>query len=406
MSGCSFMSRTPPIVSVSEAPHAFAGLITLAESADKNGDPVPVRLFMIHGIGVHQPDWGKANYLDHFVTDPEAVSRGWRIDAISDPQPVQWDQPSPGDPSVSVKYPSADFCASLRSYKITDSRGRIRVVAYQLTWSGLTTPFKRWRFQNGDNSGFNDEGQYRPMVNAMVRTVMDENLSDAVLYARDFDDGILNKSVSTALEWFYTGKLEGDETRSIKARSPTVVLTESLGSIMFAEAVAQHQVTLRAAGKEKEREGMESALRNLETIFMMANQIALLDMPAPDPSGGTVPRADLGGAAAGAPLAALKAVAQARMDLQGPAESAPAFQQKGAGHRRLLIAAFNDVYDILSYRVSPDVLPVSNALIDNFYPANAPNILGIIESPADAHENYGSNAQVYKLVMEGYAPPK
>jgi hypothetical protein len=105
-------------------------------------------------------------------------------------------------------------------------------------------------------------------------------------------------------------------------------------------------------------------------------------------------------------LSALKAVAQARMDLQqGPAESRPAFQTEG-GHRRLLAAPFSDVYDILSYRVAPDVLPESNALIDNFYPTNAPNILGIIESPASAHENYGSNSQVYKLVMEGYSPPK
>ena len=86
----------------------------------------------------------------------------------------------------------------------------------------------------------------------------------------------------------------------------------------------------------------------------------------------------------------------------------------GAGLRRartrspsaVFIAAFSDVYDILSYRVAPDVLPESNALLDNFYPTNAPNILGIIESPASAHENYGSNSQVYKLVMEGYSPPK
>jgi hypothetical protein len=88
------------------------------------------------------------------------------------------------------------------------------------------------------------------------------------------------------------------------------------------------------------------------------------------------------------------------------AEPAPAAAPGVAQARAstLLVAAFSDLYDDLSYRVSTDSLPETDAKVDNFYPRNAPNVLGIFENPDTAHTSYGSNPDVVRVVMEGYSP--
>jgi len=161
----------------------------------------------------------------------------------------------------------------------------------------------------------------------------------------------------------------------------------------------------------KKRSGMHDVLRNLKTVYMMANQIALLDMPVPDPSGNVIPSAEADEAALNAKSTEKHGVFRSFVDsrkalLAEPSDSGPAAAAEDAVARRspLLVAAFSDLYDDLSYRVSTDSLPESDAKVDNFYPRNAPNILGIFENPDTAHTTYGSNPDVVRVVMEGYSP--
>lgn len=70
-----------------------------------------------------------------------------------------------------------------------------------------------------------------------------------------------------------------------------------------------------------------------------------------------------------------------------------------------MVAAFSDLYDVLSYRASSDSLPERDVEVDNFYPRNTDVYLWpfkIYEDPAGAHTTYGANADVRKIVMEGY----
>jgi hypothetical protein len=417
LSGCSSFNlsfhRSPPVISKEEAPHAFRGLVDLAYNQDQDGkpvDPVPVRMFMLHGIGQHELGWAKSDYLDSFIKDPQARKNGWGEARLvqGGPFPIRWKERDPGNKDAKIDYPAPGFCGEVQVYTISDGAGKIRLVAYEVTWSSLTKPFKQRRFKDKNSAGTDDESQFRPLGNQMVRTILDENMADVVLYARDFDDNIIGKTVSHALESFYGGTHDpgapSPDSEELR-RAPTFFLTQSLGSILLDEALAAHvgdteshpgvvSVKMDSASTN----ALENTLSNLGTVFMMANQIALLDMPAADKTGNVVPApvADPQAVGQGTPF---KALAKAR-------DSARARRSKPV--RPVTIAAFNDLYDDLSYRVSPDSVRNKYSVIDNFYPTNAPAWIWpfrIAEDPSLAHNNYGQNPEVYDLVMEGYAPP-
>ena len=407
--GCQFRSRNPPMTSASEAKFPLTGLVDLAYEQGQGGGPV--RLFMIHGIHSHPVGWAESGYLDYFVADPKAKEHGWTVSICTPAQPVRWMEPaattSNPNPPNQAEYPAADFCGKLQVYRIVDGSGKTCVVAYELTWSPLTDPFKAWRFRNGNNSGFNDEEQYRPVVNQVIRDTLDENLSDAVLYARGFDGNIIGKTASHALELFYTGELDpdqGDAAGTKRHSAPTVFLTESLGSIILAEAMTAH---VRDLAPGHRRSGMRDVLRNLRTVYMMANQIALLDMPVPDPKGNVIPSLQADEAAMNSGSAEKHGVFRSFIDsrkslVAGTDEAGAVAARPRAAP--LLVAAFSDLYDDLSYRVSTDSLPESDAKVDNFYPRNSANVLGIFENPDTAHTGYGANPDVVRVVMEGYSP--
>jgi hypothetical protein len=76
----------------------------------------------------------------------------------------------------------------------------------------------------------------------------------------------------------------------------------------------------------------------------------------------------------------------------------------GARPSPIAIAASGDLHDVLSYRLLPDSLPISQALIHSLYPRNAIAWLWpfkICEDPDQAHTIYGKNPDVSKIVMEG-----
>jgi hypothetical protein len=412
--GCQFHSRNPPMVSAPDAKFPLPGLVDLAYGQGADGGPL--RLFMIHGIHSHPVGWAETSYLDNFVADPKAREHGWAVSICTPARAVRWLEPeatsdNPNPPNQ-IMYPAANFCGQLQVYQIVDAEGKTRVVAYELTWSPLTDPFKAWRFQGGNGSGFNDETQYRPVVNQVIRDVIDENLSDAVLYARGFDGNIIGKTTAHALEMFYMGALDPDQSDGAAAKrhtAPTAFLTESLGSIILAEAMTAHVNDPHFTGKK--RSGMRDVLRNLKTVYMMANQIALLDMPVPDPNGSVIPSAqadeDALNAQSGQKHGVFRSFVESRKALIAePSGAGPPTAPEAAKERAstLLVAAFSDLYDDLSFRVSTDSLPEAEAEVDNFYPRNAPNVLGLVENPDTAHTTYGSNPDVVRIVMEGYPP--
>jgi hypothetical protein len=368
----------------------FSGIAELATNSPLSG---PLRLFLIHGMSSHLPDWGEA-YLKPLEAK---LGPGWSLTHLPKDHPVQWsDQPN-------------DFVGNVRVY-VMKHNGTARIVVYQLTWSPLTDPFKTNRFQS-------DVALWRPFVNQTLRGVIDENLSDVVLYLSGFDSNVLNKTVQIALTNFYSGEWDPDPAaKAAIPDSPVVVITESLGSLMFIDG-------LRALAPPPEEDmdaRLASFLKNNQMVFMMANQLDLLEMPPPEPSG-PVPTPGSTAANESNPRAkSMRAFLRLRYNAWHPrhhlrslSDEKTRMQPPSAGSSPFFFVAFNDPYDVLSYKITTDDIQeyaqVQWAFVDNFAPRNACDWFWLYESPAKAHSGYKDNTHVVALVVNGYhkgKPPK
>jgi len=362
LAGCGTIIPRLHFVPPGEAETKFPGIAELA--TDTN---VPVRVFLIHGVSHHDFGWATNTYLN-----PVLTQLGWHFQEGDNG--TEWK-----DIIVSGANTNG-FAARLTRYTIAD-RNFHRMVAYELTWSPLVDPFKSARLAS-------DEPQPRPYANQKLREALDDSLVDAVLYASKFDNDIMARSTSQALKMFYDGDLDSEETRQQLVRSPVVLITESLGSKMLFDAIRKDQAANSASVNHNQ--AFEQMIKNNLYIFMMANQLALLDMPEPR-ANGPVPPPTATFFAAASQSPSLKAVVSTHAII--------------APETPLLFVAFSDLYDDLSWKVRRADLgfePGANVTIDNFNPVNSWNYFGFIEDPRRAHTRYGANAKVVETVVRGY----
>jgi hypothetical protein len=365
-------------------PHDQTNFPGIAELASNSPPSNPLRLFMIHGMSSHSNDWGEA-YLTPLQAD---LGPGWTLDHPTPDHPIQWsDQPN-------------DFVGNVRVYLLKQN-GSTRILVYQLTWSPLTDTYKTERFQS-------DLAVWRPFVNQTLRTVVDQSLSDVVLYLSGFDSNVLNKTVQIALTNFYTGQWDPEPaTKDAIPGSTVAVITESLGSLMFVDALQ----ALAPPPEEEMGPHLTQFLNNDRMIFMMANQLNLLEMPTPEPSG-PVPR-PVGMTASQSEQrpSSIRAFLRLRYNaihpgrhLRSRADEKTKMQPPPSDSTPFFFVAFNDPYDVLSYKVATDDIQdyAQWAAIDNFAPRNACDWFGLYESPGDAHDGYKDNKHVVALVVNGY----
>ena len=173
------------------------------------------------------------------------------------------------------------------------------------------------------------------------------------------------------------------------ASSPTVLMPESLGSIIMFDALG----ALAEAGNVQP---VADALSPVRVIFLLANQIPLLDRANP-----SIARAgELGieGSTAGDTeagsldrLLGLLAAGTARRLSEGPDDP-------------IHVVAFSDPNDLVSYRLDPRLLDrpdVDTYRFTNVLTTNTPTYFGLIANPLAAHEGYEENQTVFDLVANG-----
>jgi hypothetical protein len=166
--------------------------------------------------------------------------------------------------------------------------------------------------------------------------------------------------------------------------SPVVFVSESLGSKMLMDAVLKEHRTNSAALKANPQ--FEQMIKNNRYVFMMANQLALLQMPEPS-TNGPVP-----------PVAALAAPRKAPL-----LEEFVTAHRKISGKTQVQIIAFSDLYDDLSWKVEDADLGAGEHLRpDNFNPVNAIDWFWLYENPRTAHDGYGANEKVVNTVVNGW----
>jgi len=261
-------------------------------------------------------------------------------------------------------------------------------------WSAMTRAFKRTL--DFDSPGQDRKTAFpytRATLNGSLKTALvNDCLSDAVVYSGRHGDPIRAAMKQAVCRELGGKPLAGepcDLTDAPPAR-PLVVITESLGSkVLFDAARAVYHDPGPNPGA---RRAMNERFASVRSIFLMANQIPLLDIASPmglpdtDPGTDAAPEASSLGDMIG-----MVHAGQMAMFANTPASMAPP-----------TVVAFTDPNDLLSYRLLPPVVDLARARLINVIGSNAATWLGFLERPDIAHCGYTLNRTVIGLIARGH----
>ena len=226
---------------------------------------------------------------------------------------------------------------------------------------------------------------------------IDKYLADVVLYGGTYRENVMRPSVQAALCLVTGGKPSpnGKTCQPSVYNDPTVIITHSLGGYMLMDAVddelrQEHCAPNTAASK---------ILRNTKFIYMMANQLALLDLSTlhgyPHRLGGSRPDDNLAHRFANC-WAKLKALSP--FTTVGDQEAPSAEEQ---------VVAFSDPNDILTWVVHRNNLKLprpdwGSAQLTNVYLSNDEFSIPLLFSePSTAHNGYLDNPTVMEMLVCG-----
>jgi hypothetical protein len=249
-------------------------------------------------------------------------------------------------------------------------------------WSPMTRSFKRTLdFDAPGNNRATSFPYQRASMNGSLKTeLVNDCLSDAVVYSGQHGDVI-----RAAMKLAVCHELGGTpatgqpcDLTNARPERPIVVITESLGSkVLFDAAKAvYHDVGPDPAA----RAAMNHRFASIQTIYLMANQIPLLDIASPMP-----------------PMSSLDEMVG--MMHTGRMAMAP---ERAAAMAAPTVVAFTDPNDLLSYRLLPPVVDLASARLINVIVSNAATWLRSLERPDIAHCGYTLNRTVMGLIAQGH----
>ncbi len=345
LAGCTMPYRPPQFM---EADTRFPGLIDfVARTENKRAD-----VLLVHGMCTHDASWASetvatlAAQLAANTSAPRSRTGGTGIEII---------------PAT-----------------IATPHGTLQVKS--LIWSGLTTPIKQQLcYDQTDKSaictGTPPFPATRARINAQVKDwLVDDCLPDALVY-----QGVARREIQARMRDAILAATEGADPAA-----PLVVISESLGSkILFDTllAMSEEEAGSRAA---------QTAQRDVERmayLIMAANQIPLLQTAEQVPQ-------------AGASLTMQAAPPDSLAQLLAK-RRAPARERRTPAGGPLVLIAFTDPNDVLSYTLPPERYRAQGAQVHNVLVSNARTYFGWLENPVDAHLGYLANPDVGSLISCG-----
>ena len=109
-----------------------------------------------------------------------------------------------------------------------------------------------------------------------AKDFIDDKLADVVLYSGTYRESVMRPSLQAALCIVIDGKpsTDGKTCRHGGYSERTVIITNSLGGYMMMDAIDDELLREKAGAKSAAR----TLLENTQFIYMMANQLVLLDL--------------------------------------------------------------------------------------------------------------------------------
>jgi hypothetical protein len=377
---------------------SFHGMSALFDDAPGR----PLHVLLIHGMGTPQPYGfdafiatlaGRFGYVQRPPPKPEAQYQGCykgvtaAEPALATPPPDVIDIPDAAPENQARLYtydfapPGSDKAALTVSY---------------LLWTPLTESVK-CRLEDEDASA-----PQKHSFADFAKDFIDDKLADALLYGGTYRQRVVRPSLQGALCKVTGGTWTGGKCDQHAAdyRDPIVIITHSLGGYMIMDAIQDElrgRCEVNGDRVAATRTPAEKVLENTPVIYMMANQLALLDLSTlrRDPNAPRRAR-DIAGEKITNDFARCWAAARARSAAR-EGRTAPVSQ----------VVAFSDPNDILSWRLEPRNLQFPQAdwgkvAVTNVFMSNGEfSTPGLFSDPVNAHTGYFVNPTVMDMLICG-----
>jgi hypothetical protein len=269
-----------------------------------------------------------------------------------------------------------------------------------LLWSPLNDPYKHNLFFDRPRGEPGGQFPYRRAgLNGKLKVgLLNDCFIDAVAYAGPNGAPIRTFMKSAVCEALGGSASSGRcEMGNAAPPDTTVLVAESLGSKMLFDAIraiAAEQRTVRAAVN------LTAQLQSVQLVFLLANQLPLLDAADQTPES----RAGLRSLAPGGGERSQSSLVDFLQIRQG--EAPGNLRSLDAGRsvelKPVKVVAFTDPNDLLSYRLDPARLGLEKVSVANVIVSNAPTYFGLFEMPDAAHCGYQWNPFVIGAVAAGY----
>jgi len=273
-------------------------------------------------------------------------------------------------------------------------------------WSDITRKRKRDLYFDAPSGSYYDDASGLPDraepqfpykragANAMLKkTIMNECLADAVIVSGPSRTELYTDAREKVCNYL-GGALHADsvtctvpETR--EEGTSRIIVAESLGSKIIADAVW----ALKPGGSDAEKAEFGNRIASIKQIFLLANQIPILDLAGPLVQPG-VNEPTPSGAPAKTSLAQLISRISAYRNASVQFTGKP------------VVVAFSDPNDVLSYRLLNDHISsearLVNVIVSNDWTFTPPFLdKYALEAPDTAHCDYRGNAAVLSLMVVG-----
>ena len=221
----------------------------------------------------------------------------------------------------------------------------------------------------------------RAWANALLKSqLLDDALPDVTFYMNESGGQRVREVIEDALlralsnEGVTLANLSTGAVPTARA-APLFIISESLGSKIVVDSLQEFESNPRSQAFARQARG------NIHSLFLLANQIPLLNLGEQDSYGHPDSYQHL------------KKFAQARSD----------FRRGRLSDSPLQIVAFSDPNDLLSYQLQSDAVPRQDAVISNVIVSNDCTYFGLVENPDTAHTHYFETTPVANAIAHGSA---
>ena len=346
---------------------AFDGLLTLAEALPPSST---LNVLWTHGMCTHHPSWVDER-LNKLTLALGGTSR-----------------------TVGVR-PVGDQGASLRTERIVVRSATIDVMF--LSWSPITASSKA-ALSYDHSVDYGGEFPYeRAFLNReLKRGLINDCMTDVVVYGGP-NGAAIRLAAEEALCNALGGRYVGADCSVPHGEAPGALafIAESLGSKLLFDAVLEVWSDAENGRDKAMFERVAKGLAGTRMIYLMANQLPLLDVAGPAI-----------GFVNGAPGPQRPTSGSIARDVFDLLSRLRAWTPSGAGP--MTVVAFSDPNDLLSYRVVPSHLAGSlrEFRIVNVIVSNDTTYFNYVERPDKAHCGYARNPHVLSMIARGYQAGK